>query len=428
MGTSDSLLTQAEAVLRANDVGGHYTRPSGRLYPHQWNWDSAFIAIGWAHLDWDRAVREVDALLSGQWTSGLLPHIRYNPQIHDYAPGPEWWPAVPARSAGEVTSGISQPLVLPTAVYVAGLLQPDREVRLAWWARVCDQLRDAVRYFADYRTAPGSPLIVLVHPWESGLDNSPRWDFAVRQGHRPSRPYRRVDTTIVAAAERPQPPDYDLYMYLVELIASHGYDMRAYLPVTPFAVYDALFNAIWYRAAVDAGRIAEALGRPAVVSPEALAGFRRAYRETLWNEQQHLFLDYDLKSGRQIPVATTAGLMAVYGGLVDAEQAGTMLGRYVARSRNCHLLPSTPPDQEGFEPARYHRGPVWVPTNWLVARGLEDLGLRADARALAEATVDLVRVHGCYEYFDAHTGKGAGDGQFSWTAALVIDLLRRPIA
>jgi hypothetical protein len=43
------LWTAAAAVLRANDVGG-WTKPAPRLYPHQWSWDSAFIAIGLAHL------------------------------------------------------------------------------------------------------------------------------------------------------------------------------------------------------------------------------------------------------------------------------------------------------------------------------------------------------------------------------------------
>jgi len=426
--TPDPLLAEAEAVLRANDIGGAYTKPSGRLYPHQWNWDSAFIAIGWAHLDWDRAVREIDSLLAGQWTNGLLPHIRYNPGVQEYAPGPEWWTDVPVRRAGEVTSGIAQPLIIPTAVLIAGHAQPDEDRRLDWWGRVFDPLRDAVTYFTEHRTVAGSPLIVMVHPWESGLDNSPRWDFAVRQGHRPTRPYRRVDTTVVAAAERPQQPDYDLYMYLVELIARHRYDMRAYLPATPFAVYDAMFNAVWYRAAVDLNRIAAALNRPPAVPAGALAAFREAFTSMLWSEQARLFFDLDIKGHRLIPVATTAGLCAIYGGLVDAEQAAAMLARYISRSAGCRLLPSVPPDEEGFEPARYHRGPVWVQINWMIARGLEDLGLNADARALAEATLAMVRAHGAYEYFDARTGRGAGDGQFSWTAALTLDFLRRPIA
>jgi hypothetical protein len=45
----DELAGEAIRVLRTNDRGT-WTRPSPRLYPHQWSWDAAFVAIGWAHL------------------------------------------------------------------------------------------------------------------------------------------------------------------------------------------------------------------------------------------------------------------------------------------------------------------------------------------------------------------------------------------
>lgn len=35
----------ARAILTANDRGG-YTVPTDRLYPFQWNRDSAFVAMG----------------------------------------------------------------------------------------------------------------------------------------------------------------------------------------------------------------------------------------------------------------------------------------------------------------------------------------------------------------------------------------------
>ncbi|HEV3378040.1 MAG TPA: hypothetical protein VG126_12245, partial [Thermoleophilaceae bacterium] len=51
----------AENVLRENDSGG-YTVPSRATYPHQWNWDSALAALGWAELDPARAWRELETL------------------------------------------------------------------------------------------------------------------------------------------------------------------------------------------------------------------------------------------------------------------------------------------------------------------------------------------------------------------------------
>ena len=421
------LVGQALAVLRRNDMGA-YTRPSPRLYPHQWNWDSAFVALALARVDWARMEREVDTLLAAQWTNGMLPHIHYNPDVTGYFPGPEWWPDAPVRRAGERTSGVSHPPVLPTAVYRAGRAQPDARIRHAWWDRLYEPLRDGLRFFSRHRTVPGAPLVVLVHPWESGLDNSPRWDFATGRGLRPARAYTRHDTAEVTASERPRSADYDLYLYLVEVIARHRYDLGAFLPHTPFAVYDALQNAIWYRAVVDLGRIADALGRPRDWTDDELRAFRDAYHRFLWDEASGLFLDFDLKGGRPVAAQTIAGLGAIYGGLVDAPQAAAMYARYERRSRGYRALPTVPPDQPEFEPARYWRGPAWVNINWLLARGLEDLGLGDDARRLADATVGLVRRGGWCEYFHAESGEGIGGGDFSWTAALVMDLLAEPIA
>jgi hypothetical protein len=61
-------------VLHGNDAGS-WTRAAPVLYPHQWSWDSAFIAIGWAHLDVRRAMTELEQLFAaqlGELPSGLV--------------------------------------------------------------------------------------------------------------------------------------------------------------------------------------------------------------------------------------------------------------------------------------------------------------------------------------------------------------------
>ena len=54
-----TLIQQAKAVLQSNWIG-HATKPAPRLYPHQWSWDSAFIAMGYAHYDQERAIASYD--------------------------------------------------------------------------------------------------------------------------------------------------------------------------------------------------------------------------------------------------------------------------------------------------------------------------------------------------------------------------------
>src|SRR5215208_5248054 len=77
----------ALATLRANDLGG-WTRPGSRLYPHQWSWDSAFVAMGLAYVDPGRALLELETLFAAQWSDGRVPHIVYNPA----APPDEYFP------------------------------------------------------------------------------------------------------------------------------------------------------------------------------------------------------------------------------------------------------------------------------------------------------------------------------------------------
>src|SRR6266540_6417260 len=103
------LKTAATNVLRAND-SGRYTLPSRTLYPHQWNWDSALAALGWAELDPARAWTELETLVGARDSRGMIPHIAFHTRVPDrfggrlrgalalvarpyarYLPGPPWW-------------------------------------------------------------------------------------------------------------------------------------------------------------------------------------------------------------------------------------------------------------------------------------------------------------------------------------------------
>ena len=82
-------------MLRANDTG-RWTKPSPAQYPHQWNWDSGFISLGWATFDRSRAQLEVESMLAARWRSGMVPHLRYDPaHLTDYFPGPDRYPLEP---------------------------------------------------------------------------------------------------------------------------------------------------------------------------------------------------------------------------------------------------------------------------------------------------------------------------------------------
>jgi glycogen debranching enzyme len=85
-------------------------------------------------------------------------------------------------------------------------------------------------------------------------------------------------------------------------------------------------------------------------------------------------------------------------------------------------VPLTSPD---FDPERYWQGPSWMNTNWLIMDGLDRYGYTDYVDALRETSLEMVERSGFAEYFDPNTGEPLGARNFSWTAALVLDLLKR---
>ena len=173
----EKLVQQAQMVLDFNWTG-EYTMPGSRLYPHQWSWDSALIAIGYSRYDQDRAVRELSHLFESQWTSGLLPQIVINPLFGEYFPGMKFWHAErsPDASRDRKTSGVIQPHVHATAVLWVYQHAVDKAAAEGFLKRAFPKLQAWHDYLHRERDPEEEGLVYIRHPWESGMDNSPMWD------------------------------------------------------------------------------------------------------------------------------------------------------------------------------------------------------------------------------------------------------------
>ena len=225
-----TLADRALAVLDANWLGAG-TSPSRRLYPHQWSWDSACIAMGQARWNQDRAESELRSLFSGQWRDGLLPHIVFTDGAR-YFPGPEFWRTERAAGApaSPATSGIVQPPIHATAVLEVYRRGPDRAQAQAFLLELQPKLAAWHDYLCRERRRPDSSLVEIWHPWESGMDNSPLWDAAlgrIRPAPSEVPDYQRIDVEVAEASERPSDGEYDLYAYLVSLYRAVEYRAHA---------------------------------------------------------------------------------------------------------------------------------------------------------------------------------------------------------
>ena len=390
---------RAAQVLRDNDRG-RSTIPSPHLYPHQWAWDSGFAAIGWAHLDPDRAVLELETLMCGAWPDGRVPHIQFHDPDAAYFPGPAFWQT-------ERSSSITQPPNWAIAARRVLELGGD-PARIRALIQPMDRSH---RFFFEQRDPLGWGLVAVVHPWESGLDNSPAWD-APMQAVDPARApaFRRVDIERVEdPAERPTDEQYKRYAVLVKDIAADGFG-----PGGGFCVYDPLMSAILARSEADLAWLGRELG----VETEA------AKRSVMLQAALYARL-YDPARGRcrWIDALTQAelapDLLAAYAPLLLSEgpHHAVLRGHLRERYLTDYPLPTAAPSDPAFDPKCYWRGPSWLNMNWLLA---DNVGPEIVGRSLA-----MVEREGFREYYHPITGQGLGATDFTWSAALVLDWLRR---
>jgi hypothetical protein len=434
----------AKQVLDGNDHGG-YTIPGHGLYPHQWLWDSCFIAIGMRHYDVERAQVEIMSLLRGQWHNGMLPHMIINPNPRDADGQPLrdsdiWRSWLNPNAPDDVsTSGITQPPVLAEAIVRVGeqLKWPERR---AWYKRVYPALLAYHLWLFNERDPHGEGLVLQIHPWETGLDNTPPcmhelhehllpWWISAMQKLRLDTVFGwfRSDRKFVATDERESNVEALALYDAQRRFRRKNYDFDKIIDHSLFAIEDLSFNAIFIRANTHLVEIAKAIREE--LPPEILEGIKKgpATLEELWDDYAGEYFSRDFVSHKLLKQSSIATFMPLYAGCISKERAASIVKLLENEHRfgPAYPVPSAPLDSPWFRPHKYWRGPTWVNTNWLIIDGLERYGFNEHAAALRESTLEMVKEAGFYEYFSPIDGSGAGTNNFSWTAALAIDLYKK---
>ncbi len=428
------LRDRAAALLRANDAGT-WTKAGPPLYPHQWCWDSAFNAIGWAHLDAGRAVAELEELFAAQWATGMVPHIVFRAGPDEpYFPGPQWWDCAVSPAAPQIaTTGICQPPVHALAVQrIWQLTPPERRPEIRGRIQALyPKLVRWHRYLATERDPEASGLVTTYHPWE-GTDNSPRWDRALARIEvaRPG-PYTRLDTSEVGdPSQRPTDWDYDRFLWLVELLRRCRYDDERIHREHPFLIKDVFFTAVLAAANAALLDLADVARAGDDVRDQLSRWLERGQRGLAGRHDAGTGLssDYDLRAGEDIRVRTFAGFAPLFALTPDAGQRAAQLALldsadFCGDSRlRWRLLPSTSPAEPAFEARNYWRGPVWPVINWLLWRSLTLAGQHDRAgRLRRDGLRQIAAADGFAEYYEPFTGAPLGSARQSWTAAVALD-------
>lgn len=426
----ERIATAAREVLRSNDTGTLITAAPA-LYPHQWSWDAAFVSIGLATFDIPRAIAELEHLREAQWRSGMIPHIVFSPGT-GYFPDASRWRTQHLSPAGVETSGICQPPV--HAIALRRIRQraaggPDEPAVLDYLRHTFDSWLAWHRWLHTAR-AGGSGLVTIHHGWESGMDNSPRFDgpySRVEPGD--LEPFTRTDTRLADPSERPSDLEYRRYLWLVQQLADVGYRDDEVRDACDFRVEDVFFSAILAVADDDLAALADELGRGDDAHwLRAHADRTRAGVDASIDPATGLARDRDLRTGEWLGVACVSGFAPL---LCTADRATREAQEELLGGPDWLGAPglalgvpcSTSPTSDLFQPRRYWRGPNWPVITWFLAcqgrrGGSGDLFERLRAEALAQLS-DLQ----FGEYYEPFTAEPLGSRNQSWTAAVALEWL-----
>jgi hypothetical protein len=356
--------------------------PSKFGYLGAWNWDTCFHAVGLRHGAPELARAQLRLLLDHQLPDGQLPDVIHDggvladttdlPRADLTRLAQHVGQALDAEAAASPTPTptparvpVTKPPLAAWAVWKVHEADPDP----AFLAEVYRPLVRAHEWWFTHSDPDGDGLPEYLHPYSSGLDDSPIWD------HGP----------------RAEPPDLNSYLI-------HEADVLA--------------------------RIADCLDQPAEATEwrARAAAHTELFLARRWTGTRFC----TLSAGREITVRTPLDLMPLFTGRLPQPVADRLVADLASPSfTGPYALPSVAFDDPEFDPESMWRGPAWLNVSHLVIDGLNRSGHPEAARALAHRALEMVAAGGgMFEYWNPLTARRAGRATtgFGWSSALFLDL------
>lgn len=360
-----ALLTRAYEVLEGNTIQGD-DYPWGAdptISPWVgstagiWNWDSVFHAMTVCRYDGELAKSCIDSIGKFQKENGLIPDVVF----------PD----------GRMEDNYSKP-----PVFAWGVLEVYKEIEdIDFLRRNYERSVNYESFWRTYRFDDGLFFYSAqenpqkddyLHPrWESGWDNSPRWDFA---------------------------PIVDLYPI----------DLNCYM-------------VLYYRSLAE---MAEILGIDGSKWEKLEKDLTEQIESRLYSEELDAYVDRNRKTGEYSDVLSPASFMPLFIGTASQTRAESM--NNIARDTTKFYpgMPSVSYDSSGYN-NDYWRGPTWLNIAFFAIKGLDDYGFEDTAAEIKEFILNMCYngLPYIYENYDTKTQTGKSHNLFSWSAAFIIEFI-----
>lgn len=349
------------------------------------------------------SISELISVIDSQWTNGMIPHIRFLDGETGYSPGPAEWECYnkTEKDIFTSTSGITQPPVIAISLLkIITSLNTHNS-----YLDSLDYIINGIEKFHDFLFRDRDPnneyLITIIHPWESGLDNSPVFDEDNKYARNildkmniKQQIIDRQDLKKVIAEFRPGEKDYDVYGKLIGFYKLHIYNQNLLSNSSPFRVQDCLYNVLLCISLESMISIYETYAFLNTNSSELLlknkkrlSFLKEAMSKKLYDSEKHNYYSYSLNLNERIEITTVQTLIT---NLYYSKTTSMVIESINAYSDNStlHFL-STPINSQYFNAVKYWRGPIWPIINWIIIELIKKFDLALSIQ-LAKNTLNLI--------------------------------------
>ena len=382
-----------------------YLCPSPSEYRWQWFWDSCFHAVVMARVDPELAVAELRTLVGAQEPDGFIGHVSF---WGGSFLGDLWGRVQSTYAWRQRHTALIQPPVLAQAVERVAELLGD-----AWLpTEFVEPLDRYHQWLAEHRVPDDDGLLVIISPYESGMDQSPTYDEVLG---------------IRGRAGRWGLSFRDRWLDLRNAIDNYNSDKL--VRGSRFRVKDALVNALYADSLATMARLHRRHGQSRMADGYAsrASTVTASLMEKLWDRSRGAFFNVYGPTERRTGPLTVGALVPLVVQELPEEPAQMLVERHISNREEFFLpypVASVAATEKSFDPRSkglIWRGPSWVNTNWLLWRGLGRHGFHDLAAQLAERTVAMVAQSGLREFYHPYTGQGQGARSFGWSG-LALDM------
>ncbi|MDX9864631.1 MAG: trehalase family glycosidase [Anaerolineaceae bacterium] len=329
--------------------------PSKTNYIGLWLWDSAMHALAFQHTNPELARNQIRAMLALQLPDGMLPDAVYDDGVISEIEHP-------------IRAEVTKPPILAWAAIKLHETDPDitflEDIYIplvrwnAWWFSMND---DDVDGLAQYN-----------HPYSSGLDDNPLWDYGM--------PVESPELNTYLCIQM------DALSKIAEIIGLH----------VEAEMWQRRANAIVNRMIHD-----------------------------FWDEEAGIF--YATLKNEPIRVITPFNLYPLWTNRLPKSIESRLLEHLTDPQEfwGAFVLPTVAYNDSHYDPETMWRGPVWANINYFFVEALLNLDQLELAKELRTRTLEMIMENaGMYEFYNSQTGKPSLKAAqvFGWTAAVFIDL------